>query len=515
MKQTKKIMFIKRKGASIIILAFSLIAILGLSSLVVDLGMILNRRYELQKAVESAALISASEYELYESDQDTAGDFRLRFPPDAKINNSTTGVAGINYKKLKDTNQFLQYGTDTVNISFDKDSRAVKVEATATVHTYIISILGIKKIKIYAKAAAVNVPVYLSRLFPKPNGSILSGENDLAVPGPDYKDTEIHDPLGSDTTGGAHPTGTAYNRNNKFDNIYGPPDSKSLSLGPGGFITIKLPATIYDGKGADFIIYERGNAEGYFVFAGIDVNPANPYIDAANPGGGIKWINVSCTGIPLYAKMDDDETIGSYRTTVSVNGSSYTVYKFYGSGLFDLGDRCDSLTDGAIYDPTQVTTAPSIKNVKYLKIIDDNMEDGFFLQPRLNFTNHPNSTTNTEHGIPMIMPGEHSTFTPGADIDAIAILHHSRLISLADYAKDTDGDRLIDVKERMLGLNPNNVDTDGDGKKDMIEYEGDEPETAYGYGDTPQDESTQDDVTTLFKEYPTKAFEPPIMEIKP
>ena len=56
-----------KKGASIIILVFSIFAILGLASFALDLGLILNQRYELQKAVESAALLSASEYEVYES----------------------------------------------------------------------------------------------------------------------------------------------------------------------------------------------------------------------------------------------------------------------------------------------------------------------------------------------------------------------------------------------------------------------------------------------------------------
>jgi len=499
----------KRKGVSVIVLVFSLFAIMGLASFVIDLGLILNQRYELQKAVDSAALIAISEYELYEDDRVAANDFRLRLPDDAKITHTSTGVTAIAYKTLKDYNQMLGVGTDsTPTITFNKDSRTVKVEAQATMPTYFISILGIKEITLNAKAAAVSAPAFLSGKFPKPVGSIVNGVGA-------YKDTDIKLPVGSDTSTGVHPTGTVYNQNNDFNNIYGQPDGRALSLGGGGHITIRLPATIYDGKGADFIVYERGHAEGYFVFAGVDIDPNNPYIDAASPGAGINWINISCTGIPLYARVDDGEMMGAHRTTVSLNGANITEYKFYGSGLFDIGARCNCPVNGTIYDGTNPVNSFQIKNIKYLKIIDDNREDGFFIQPRLDFVNHPAATTKTQHGIPMLIPGEHSSYSPGADIDAIEILHHSRLISLADYATDTDGDRLIDVVEQMRGLNPNNPDTDGDGWDDFMELEGDEPETGYGYPDSPQDETTQDDLVTLVKEYPFSPVHPPNMSIKP
>ncbi len=515
-----------KKGVSVIILVFSLFAIVGLSALVLDLGLIINQRHELQKAVESSALQAVSEYELYESDRNTANDYRLRLPDnnsapydDTKIRD----VANSYYKSLKNFNQLLSIGVKSEpSITFNKDSRAIMVEVNATFPTYFISIFGIPGIEVQAKAAAVNVPVYLSERFPRPTGSIINGLNGPADPGVDYRDTHIRPPLGWDTSAGAHPTGTVFNRNSDFNNIYGRPDGKSLSLGPGGYVTIKLPATIYDGKGADFIIYERGHAEGYFVYAGVDADPADPYIDALNtpdPDSGkrrINWINISCTGIPLYARLDDDEMLGAHRTQVIRNGVSYTDYKFYGSGLFDLGAKCVNAIDGTVYDGTDSSSSIQIKNIKYLKIIDDNIEDGFFLQPRLDFINHPSATpVDTPHAIPMIIPGEHSTFTPGADLDSIEILHHSRLIRVADFAIDTDGDRLIDIVERIHGLNPNNIDTDGDGWDDLTELEGDEPETAYGYNDSPQDETRQDDVITLYKEYPHHPYHPPSIIINP
>lgn len=510
-----------RKGVSIIILVFSLFAIVGLSALVLDLGLILNQRYELQKAVESAALLTASEYELLESDRKDPGEFRLGLPFQINITDASSGVGSVQYKALKDYNQLLSVGTDSIPaITFNRDSKAVKIEANATVPTYFMSVLGIREIEIQSKAAAINVPQYLSSKFPRPNGSIVNGAGI-------YRDTEIRSPVGGKTSGFAHPTGDVYNQNSDFDNIYGRPDGKTLSLGPGGHIMIKLPSTIFDGKGVDFAIYERGHAEGYFVYAGIDIDPDDPYIDAANPGSGINWVNISCTGIPLYVKMDDDEIIGSHRTQVNINGVTYTDYKFYGSGYFDLGMKCDNFYDGTVYDGTDPGNSVQIKNIKYLKIIDDNIEDGFFLQPRLDFNYHPEPEDYTEHAIPMVIPGEHSSFTPGADLDAIEILHHSRLISIADFGADADGDgifetadndgdRLINVLEQIYGYDPNNTDTDGDGINDFLEHWGEEPHFSSLYDDSPQFETeSSDDITTLIKEYPTKTIRPPGIEIKP
>jgi len=521
-----------RKGASLIILIFSLFAILGLSALVVDLGVILNQRYELQKAVESAALIAAAEYEVYFTDREVAGDERLGLPYDTKITDPATGVVSVQYRALKEYNQMLGLGTvDAVpTITFNHNSRAVMVEANASARTYFIALLGINKVEFNARAAAVAIPAYLSSRYPRPTGSIIQGVNTAADPGPDYSDTEIREPLGGDTSGEIIPTGTVYNINSDINNIYGPRDARSVSLGPGGHITIKLPQTIYDGKGADFVIYETGHAEGYFVFAGIDVDPANPYIDAketpdpdASGNELIRWINISCTGIPLYAKLDDSELIGAHRTQVLINGGIVDEYKFYGSGYFDLGIRCDNAVDGTIYDGTDPTNSYQIKNIKYLKIIDDNIEDGFLLQP------HMSDGAPTEYyhprGMPMVIPGEHSSMTPGADIDAVEILHHSRLISIAEFSVDTDNDFLIDVVERMHGLDPNNPDTDGDGLEDICELEGMEP--GHGYVDfahrmsaTPQGEGTKtlpsdDDLSSIIKNYPTNADTyPPLMEIE-
>lgn len=486
MKKTDKINIKSRKGASLIILAFSALAIAGLASFALDLGIILNQRYEFQKAVESAALISASEMEIYE----LGGVFRV--PTQNQISN----IATNNYDALAKHNQLMREVASAPTITVNRTSKAVKVEADTTVPTYFFNLLGVSKVNIQAKAAAVNVPTYLSGTFPKPTGSVLNGIGT-------YRDTEIMQPLGGDNSGAGESTTNIFNVNANYAYIYGMPDGRALSLGPGGHITIKLPSVIVDGKGSDFVIYERGHAEGYFVYAGIDNNPANPYSDASSPGNDIKWVNISCTGIPLYANKS--VLLGAHETSVTIGGGVITDYKFYGSGMFDLGAQCRDGAGTLIYDGTGVVPGvPSISNVKYLKIIDDNSEDGFFIQPRFGINNTV--------GIPTLLPGEHSSITPGADLDAIGIFHHSRLVRVADFdSGDTDGDGLLDVLERMVGLDMNNADTDGDGIDDPVEYLGYSPVSPpIDAADTIESAGS---ATILYKDYPATTLAPPVMAV--
>ncbi len=483
---------IKRKGSSVIILVFSLFALMGLASFALDLGLILNQRYELQKAVETAALIAASEYEPFES----GGNFTK--PTAGQITNSTTGNAALHYLALLDTNQVIQGIGVAPTVNLNIPSRAVRVQADATLKTYFLQVLGVNSVTVPARAAAVNLPVYLSGKFPVPTGSILRGDS-TGTGG--YLDTDIRQPLGS--TGGGLTT-TVFNQNADFNDIYGPPDGRVLSLGPGGYITIKLPATLVDGKGFDFAIYERGHAEGYFVYAGIDVDDTdtdgdapNPYIDASIPGDGIKWVNISCTGVPLY--VNKNELIGCHQTQVTINGAVSTDFKFYGSGYFELGSKCTTSGGTDIYNATAVGATPRLGNIKYLKIIDDNREDGFLIQPTFGIA--------TPSAIPMLIPGEHSTFSPGADIDAIEIFHHSRLISLGDYSTDSDGDGLIDIVENIYGFNDGSADSDADGVNDLTEF--------WGYNPSSGNSLHTADTNLLYKDYPAWGETPPVFEVVP
>lgn len=450
----------KRQGASIIIMTFGLIAVLSLAGLVVDLGIILNSRHELQKVVETTALASIAEYEAYENNVNV-----INYPTDAQIST----IASNNFNAFIKSNSVLRMSanvTSTVTFgtlnplglipapatanfnNMTKYSRAIRIDASDVARTYFLSIIGIRTINIQASAAAIHLPLYL-----RP-GNILNGDS-IATGG--CRDTDVRDPVGGSNAGvpyNATINGVVYslpiieNVNKDADNISGVANGTVLSLGPGGYITLKPPSTIVDGKGFDLQIITRGNANGYFVFVGNDTDPSNPYVDAATPGGGINWVNISCTGTPVGAQTNG--RVGSYNQWIDFNANTAvdtgeTQAKFYGSGYFDLSASCTDST------PT-VTYNGNVKTAKYLKIIDDNIEDGFIAK-------NPRFDADLDL-VPSFFPAQNSSLTPGVSIDAVAIEHHPRLISIMDFNKDTDADGLIDVVETSMGLLPTGS-TDG------------------------------------------------------
>jgi len=401
----------KRKGTSLIVFVFGISAILALAGIVVDLGVLLNSQIELQKAVESASLVGASELEPQLNTDNTVSI------DSSKIQD----IATKTFNKMIEKNPLISNAV----IIFDPDkdikikSKAIRVAASADTRTFFAKFAGFDKFTIYAKAAAISSPAYLSTKFPNGTGSIDTAGSDLRQP----TGGNINQSW-NNTTGGWD-----------YGNVYGYPDNKALSLGPGGSIKIDLPSPIVDNSGTDLYIKQIGNLKGYYVFAGND--------DSLNPSE-IQWINISCTGIPVGT--DQTGRVGAYYTDVNGNMQA----KFYGSGYFDIGADCKDSNGN-------ITYSSSIKNAKYLRIIDDNTEDGFMAD-------------NPEQ--PVILAGDHSSITPGVNIDAVALLHHTRLIDYYDLTKDTDEDGLIDIVEEITGTDPNKTDTDNDGINDAVEYIG-------------------------------------------
>lgn len=420
----------KRKGVSLVVFALGALTILSFACFVIDLGFVINTQNEFQKALDSAVLVGVSNLEPI---TDNSGI--------TQINTALAKQATLDtYTKMVNT---LNLTTANPNPTIDEitkaASKAIKIESTIEADTFFAKLIGINKIQIKGQAAAISAPVHLSSKIPfgVENGSIIASSSG---------DTDIREPVGDNK-----------NLNKDINNILGASDYKSLSLGPGGYITIKPPNAIMDTTGAEIHIKEPGNAEGYYVFAGNDSDPENPYINEAMPGAGISWTNISCTGIP--ANADNTGELGAYYTDVSFYGTTRTEAKFYGSGYFDLGVRCSADPSGIIpYDGTGVTPgAGNIKSAKYLKIIDDNVEDGFL---------HDNNNK------PVLLIGEHSSVTPGVDIDSVSVLHHPRIISIKDFNTDSDNDGLIDILELIIGTDINNIDTDGDNINDNIEFIG-------------------------------------------
>lgn len=423
----------KRNGSAIIIIVFALFAIFSFAALAIDLGIIFNYRYELEKATETAALMAISEYEPYENATN-----QITYPT-----TQTIQTKAINYFfAFIHSNSFLTLAPDNQfsgNLSVSP-SRAISLSMRGRIKTYFLSALGIKTVLISSSAYALNVPIYLN------DSNILKGDNGS------YQDTQIR----VSSEGGVN-TKTIVNKdytlpyidnvNKNSSNLKGFRDAFALALGAGGFVTIKLPSIAFDGKGFDFEIIQSGNAKGYYVFGGNDIDPNNPYINANSPGGGIQWVNLSCTGTPIESKIDNTAGhIGSYYPYIGVgpyvNPVPPVIPKFYGSGYFDLGAKCTNFYGTTLYNA-------NVASIKYLKIIDDNTEDGFYIKDQ--------KYAQSLDSIPAFFLGDSSSITPGVNLDSIGIFHHPKLISSTDFTTDSDGDGLINVLESAITTNPNSA----------------------------------------------------------
>jgi hypothetical protein len=401
----------REQGLSLVVFALGLAALMGFAALAIDLGISNNIQNELQKAANSAALVGAATMQPDENgniDTAKAQQFAL-----FSFNQATAAIPQLGNIVLVHPISGATGSNDPSMIQTIQSSRAVRVQARAQVPTIFMAVIGIKSLQINAQAAAVNYPSYPTRNLPAgfPHGGLI--------------DSDIRDPFGG-VNGNVYKCSGGSPVDASF--ILGPPDNVPVALGPGGSVTVRMPVPIVNGPGWDLYIRELGDAEGYYVYVGIEDPPKS---------GNIVWNNISCTGQPSDSAVAVSGA--QYGAVADENGQ----FKFYGSGLFNLGFSCSGGGSGGPF------YSGNINNATYVKIVDDNVEDGFISQDITK---------------PTYLLGEHSSTSPGADIDAIGGLHHSKLIDF--NAKDTDGDGAVDPVEFLYGTNPNNPDTDGDGLSD-------------------------------------------------
>lgn len=334
------------------------VVFLSLCAFAVDMAVFLTARGEIQHATETAALNAASNF----NDEALSED----------IENTAREV--ISLFKVKGR---LLENLNVVSVDVKFDARAVKIKAESKVPTYFLGVLGLGYVTVQAQSSAQAAKTWLDENLPvviNQSGSIISR-------GPVMRDTKIIQPLSS----------FSEQIDIDFTSILGEPDNKALSLGQGGYLTLRLPYPLIDKSGEDLYINEIGLEEGYYVFAGKDKNPDKPYLDETNQGDGIEWTNISClakTSQPRTFKVDNR-------------------IKVYGSAYFDLGAKC---SDGS-YDA-------DVSYVQYLRIVDDNEENGFLDE----------NATKAQYFL-----GEGSGATAGADIDGVAILNHAKLIKSSDF----------------------------------------------------------------------------------
>lgn len=355
MKKTKK-------DASLIVYVFALITVfLAFTAFAIDGTIVFTNRMKLQNITEMTALSAAAEFNSTTTDPKTAAE----------------NIFAILSKD----------GLNAATINAYVDSKKVLVNTTMISQPFFLGFLGINGIKLEAKACARSVEKTVTANYAginwiTPSAAYLS---DILSKDVNLNDTAILYPLGGFDS-------ASYDNKLVMFNLIDTEDKKPISLGPGGFITIRLPAPIVDKTGNDLFIKEAGDSlEGYMVFAGIDNNPLKPYVQKDNEGEGISWINISASGKP--EKTDLNNLVGTYTTSTDNLG---TQNKIYGSAYFDLKDS-------------------GVSMVKYIRIIDDNDESAF--------------VTNGGGAYYKAMQyGEASSATSGADIDSVKVLNYVELL---------------------------------------------------------------------------------------
>ncbi len=350
----------KKTGSTLIFVIFFLIIFLAFAAFAVDGTITLTNRAKLQSITEETALAAASEIS------------------QANLIAQTT----FNYLK--------QDGLKTATVNVVTSSNRVNITSQYLSQPFFLAFLGVSGINLEAKSAAVSEPLPITANYTGINWLTSSAAylSDILSEDVNLNDTAILTPIGNFASKSFDETssGIIFNRISSGD-------SSPLHLGPGGFITIKLPAPIINKTGNDLYIKESGDAiEGYMVFAGIDKDPSKPYVNASNPGGGISWINISSSGTSEYSALGSNAH-QSANTKLSTNIQS----KFYGSGYFDIGKS-------------------NLSMAKYIRIIDDNHESAFY----------KNASTGNYYKAKIF--GEASTSTPGADIGSVQVLNYVRLV---------------------------------------------------------------------------------------
>lgn len=421
----------KKCASSIVFVIFFFFMFLIFAAFAVDGTIVLANRAELQYATEQTALAGASAFTY--STTATAADITTQVQTAA-----TRAFFLLDKGDLKNaqiinatgSNSSTSDTTDT-DVVVNTGRKMVAVHTQMISQPYFLSFFGVSGINLYAdsyaqsEARSVTSSYGTTINWVSQSASylsdILSATTNTTT---NYRDTVILRPLGNSPTVNNSASYLTADATTPMLSLIDSADDRPLSLGPGGYITIKLPTPIIDKPGPDLYIREAGTAlEGYFVFAGIDVNPYNPYVNADNKGSGISWINISCSasitgygGSPEVPESGSPLNVNtSYNALTNSTVLSYQ-HKFYGSAYFDISDPCISPGRNV---PNYVSL------VKYIRIIDDNQETAF--------VSLPNDTAIPRHFYKTMLYGESSTSTAGADIDQVVVLNHVKLITSTQF----------------------------------------------------------------------------------
>lgn len=353
----------KKRASSTIYIIFFFVIFLAFAAFAVDGAIVFTNRVKLQEITEQTAIAVASKF----------------------------NYSGTISQDAQDTFNLLKQGglqTATATFQVKTAEKKILVISDMVAQPFFLSFLGVSGINLEAKACAISEPLSVTANYSGINWVTASAAylSDILSKNVNLNDTAILTPLGNFNLASYYNGIVDFSLINEGGN--------SLSLGPGGFITIKLPAPIVDKPGDDLYIKEAGDAlEGYMVFAGLDIDPANPYVQNGKEGAGISWINITASG----NSIDLASPFGTAGTQLPTAAQT----KFYGSGSFDIGKS-------------------GISMAKYIRIIDDNSETGFVKGKDGNYYK-------------TMLYGEASTATAGADIDSVQVLNHVKLIPASSF----------------------------------------------------------------------------------
>ncbi len=386
---------IRKNASTLMYLIFLFSVILAFCAMAIDATIIYNTRMKLQDATERAAMVGAEAF--------NTGNIIL---------NQTQIEDNVNDNVEAAFSHFLfgplnKNNAQIIDVQTKYSEKKVLVKSKVSSPTFFLGFLGIHSVNIKATACAVNEKMDVksnlnSAMWLTSSAMYLSGiVNSTSM-------TYLQPPLGAGYLASFLSSVIIFPL---IDNL----DNEPLSLGPGGYFTVRLPAPMVDKRGPDLFIKEAGDAlEGYFVFAGIDKIIENATLGegGASKSAGdtevdtgedeiesndIVWKEITCSAIPETVDMNGNPRL------YSSNGH----VKVYGSAYFDLGNSCVNLAVA-----------------KYIKIVDDNSESAFVKKTI--------GTSDTNYYKAMLY-GEASTATAGADIDAIQILNFVKLIPPSEF----------------------------------------------------------------------------------
>ena len=362
----------KKQASTLIYLMSFMVVFLAFCAFAVDATIIFSQRSKLQNATEAAALSAAASFN----------------PTGASVGNDIIKKADEAFSmwKLGDLKN-----AKITNAEVSIANKEVRLTTRLIGQPFFLSFLGVSGVDLNAVSAAKSEKLPVTSNYAGINWVTTAAayRSDIVSKGTNLNDTAILQPLGN-TQSASRDSYTGIPIFRLIDDE----DNQPLSLGPGGYITLKLPAPIVDKPGPDILINEIGFAkEGYMVFVGLDVNPDNPYMQYNRTGAGLRWVNISCSGT-----SKNNPSLSPYSVSTPLGNQA----KFYGSGYFDIGDSCNP--------------AGGVAMAKYLRIVDDNDESGFL-----------------QDGSPAMLYGESSSPTAGADIDSVDVLNHVLLINPKNY----------------------------------------------------------------------------------